>query len=202
MRVRGLVVLALVLVLTGAGDAVKKVWTFEDGTIGERPSGFVGASGEWKVVASDDGKALGQLAESPDAVFNVVLVDGVHVKDVELSVRLRAIAGKDDRGGGLVWRARDAKNYYVARFNHLEDNFRVYKVVDGKRTMFQSADVKHHDGWTDLRVTMVGDRITCYLDGKKYLDVQDSTFPDAGTIGLWSKADARTQFDDLTLRGD
>ncbi len=91
----------------------------------------------------------------------------------------------------------------MARYNHLEDNFRVYKVVDGVRSPhFQNADIPHHDGWTTLRVTMRGDHITCFLDGKPYLDVHDPTFPDAGKIGLWSKSDARSQFDDLRLVGE
>jgi hypothetical protein len=121
------------------------------------------------------------------------------VKDVDVSVRLKAVAGANDQGGGLVWRAKDAKNYYIARYNHLEDNYRVYKVVDGKRTMFLSANITHDDAWHPLRVTMVGDHIECYYDGKKYLDVRDSTFPGAGKIGLWSKSDAQSHFDDLTL---
>jgi hypothetical protein len=133
-------------------------------------------------------------------VFNIALVDDTNARDVDISVKLKAIAGELDQGGGLVWRAKDARNYYIARFNHKENNFRVYKVVDGKRSPpFQNADIKHHDGWTIVRVTMKGDHIECYLDGKKYLDVRDATFPDAGKIGVWSKSDAQSQFDDLVL---
>jgi hypothetical protein len=188
---------------TYAGFAEKKTWTFDDDTPGAIAGGFTNGGGDWKVVATDEGKALAQLAESPNSDFNVALVDGTKAKDVDLSVKVKAIAGKNDQGGGLVWRARDAKNYYVARFNHLEDNFRRYKVVDGVRSRpIRNADVKHHDGWTVVRVTMRGDHIECYLDGKKYLDAHDSTFPDAGQIGVWSKSDARSLFDDLTLTGE
>ena len=112
---------------------------------------------------------------------------------------MRAVAGEVDRGGGLIWRARDAKNYYIARYNPLEDNFRVYKVQDGKRTQFQSAKVPGDEAWHTLRVTMAGPRITCRLDGKTLLEVEDATLPDAGMIGLWSKADAQSYFDDLTV---
>jgi hypothetical protein len=186
-----------------AGLAPKKTWTFEDDSPGAIAKGFTRVAGDWKVVATDDGKVLAQLAESPNSDFNVALVDGTHAKDVDVSVKLRAIAGKNDQGGGLVWRAKDGKNYYIARFNHKEDNFRVYKVVGGARSQpFQNADVKHHDGWTVVRVTMKGDHIECFLDGKKYLDVTDATFPEAGKIGVWSKSDARSQFKDLTLDGD
>jgi hypothetical protein len=188
--------------LSFAADDAKKTWTFDGDTAGQIAKGFTNDAGEWKVVASDSGKALAQLASSAGSAFNVTLIDGTNAKDVDISVKLKAVAGETDQGGGLVWRAKDAKNYYIARFNHLEDNYRVYKVVDGKRSQpFQNADIKHHDGWTMLRVTMKGDHIECYLDGKKYLDVHDSTFTGAGKIGLWSKADARSQFDDLTLTG-
>ncbi|MCA1684672.1 MAG: hypothetical protein LC745_01550, partial [Planctomycetia bacterium] len=83
-------------------------------------------------------------------------------------------------------------------FNPLEENFRVYKVVDGKRTQLQTADAKRTDGWRTLRVWMADDHIRCELDGRALLDVKDTTFPDRGMIGLWTKSDARTQFDDFT----
>jgi hypothetical protein len=184
-----------------AGNDEKKTWNFDDDQTGAIAKGFTNETGEWKVVDSDSGKALAQTASSPGPVFNVTLIEGTNAKDVDLTVKVKAVEGVRDQGGGLVWRARDAKNYYIARYNHLEDNYRVYKVVDGRRSPpFQNADIKHHDGWTTLRVTMKGDHIVCYYDGKKYLDVHDSTFPEAGKIGLWSKADARSQFDELALK--
>ncbi|WP_435011600.1 hypothetical protein P12x_002916 [Tundrisphaera lichenicola] len=202
MRIPTLAVLSLMILPALADEPRSKTWTFDSDSTGTVARGFTVDSGEWKVTPSEGGNAFAQRAESPDDEFNVVLADSPTARDVDLSVRLSAFAGLDDRGGGVVWRAKDAKNYYVARYNHLEDNFRVYKVVDGKRSPeLQNADIKHHDGWTKLRVTMKGDRIECYLDGKKYLEVRDDTFPGAGKVGLWSKADARTLFDDLTLTG-
>lgn len=202
MRARGMMfgMLFMAYVSMSAADDRKRTWTFEHDSLGAPPQGITVAVGEWTVVSIDGGKALAQSAKNANPVFNLALVDGTHAKNVDISVKLKALAGEFDQGGGLVWRAKDAKNYYVARFNHKEDNFRVYKVVDGVRSQpFQNADVKHHEGWTLLRVTMIGDHIECYLDGKKYLDVKDTTFPDAGKIGVWSKSDARSQFDDLTL---
>jgi hypothetical protein len=197
-----LVVTFLSALTAYAGDEEKKTWTFDKETAGAVPKGFSPAVGEWSVVSADEGKVLAQTASNANPVFNVVLIDDTSAKDVDISVKIKAVAGERDQGGGLVWRAKDAKNYYIARYNHLEDNYRVYKVVDGKRSApFQNADIKHHDGWTTLRVTMKGDHIECYYDGKKYLDVRDSTFAEAGKIGLWSKADARSQFDQLTLKG-
>ena len=205
MRAWALVVAALLM--TGAtaesADRVSKTWTFESDVVGSAPRGFSPAVGEWTVVTADGGKVLAQSARNANPVFNVVLVDETNARDVDLSVKIKALAGDYDQGGGLVWRARDAKNYYIARFNHKEDNFRVYTVVDGVRSQpLRNANVKHHDGWTVVRVTMKGDHIECYLDGEKYLDVHDSTFPGAGKIGVWSKSDAQSQFDDLTLSGE
>jgi hypothetical protein len=184
-----------------AGDQAKRMWTFDDETPGASARGFTNEVGKWTVVTSDSGKALAQSARNPNSVFNVALAGDMNARDVDLSVRMKAIAGEYDQGGGLVWRVRDVKNYYLARYNPLEDNYRAYKVVNGKRTLLQNADISHTAGWHTLRVTMEGDHIACYYDGKKYLDVKDATFPKAGKIGLWSKADAQSQFDDLTLVG-
>jgi len=197
----------MVLLMAGVGayaaEGPKRTWTFEDDTPGATPKGFTPANGEWSVVTTGEGKVLSQLAKNANPAFNVALIDDTKAKDMDISVKIKAIAGEFDQGGGLIWRAKDARNYYIARFNHKEDNFRVYKVVDGVRSQpFQNADVKHHDNWTVVRVTMKGDHIECYIDGKKYLDVHDTTFPDAGKIGVWSKSDARSQFDDLTFSGD
>jgi hypothetical protein len=160
---------------------------------------WIGAVGRWEIVQDGDNRVLAQLDRNPDDVFNVALRTS-NVRNIDITVRLRAISGDLDRGGGVVWRASDAKNYYIARFNPLESNFRVYKVEGGKRTMFASADVPGDDKWHTLRVTMVDDKIACFLDGKKYLEVQDSTFKRPGKYGLWTKSDARTYFDGLSVK--
>ncbi len=191
-----LFVLAAILCASGAGpDSLATVETFEGAPVGAVAPGFTSETGRWVVVdLPEGGKAFAQTAESPDKDFNAALRTRSSLRNLDLSVRLRALAGKNDQGGGLVWRARDAKNYYIARYNPLEDNFRVYKVVNGERTQLQSADVKRTEGWHTLRVRMVNDRIRCDLDGKTLLDVADSTFHDrAGMIGLWTavgRADA------------
>lgn len=184
-----------------AADDAKRTWTFDDEATGRIASGFTNEVGEWKVAPSDKGKALAQSAKNANSVFNITLIGDTNARDVDLSVRMKPVAGETDQGGGLVWRGRDAKNYYLARYNPLEDNYRLYKVVNGKRTLIQNADIGHTDGWHTLRVAMVGDHIECYYDGKKYLDARDATFTGAGKIGLWSKADAQSQFDDLTFGG-
>ncbi len=180
-------------------------WNFEQAAPGSLPQGWKAATGTWKVATDQTApagpKVLAQLAKSPDDVFNVAYLREPTFKDLRMSVRFRAVAGKVDQGGGLVWRLKDPKNYYIARYNPLEDNFRVYKVVGGHRKMLQSARLKlDHQAWHTLEVSMVGDHIECSLDGKKYLDLRDSTFRDAGAVGLWTKADAQTHFDGLEVR--
>jgi hypothetical protein len=200
LRSHSFFVLFLVGVAAYANDEQKRNWTFDDDVAGAVPRGFTPGVGDWSVVSTGDGKVLAQTASNDNPVFNVILADDTNAKDVDISVKVKALAGNFDQGGGLVWRAKDAKNYYIARYNHKEDNFRVYKVVDGKRSQpFQNADIKHHDGWTIVRVTMKGDHIECYVDGRKYLDVHDATFAETGKIGIWCKSDARSQFDDMTL---
>ena len=142
---------------------------------------------------------LHQSARSPDRTFNLALAPGTNFRDLDISVRVRAVAGEVDRGGGVVWRAKDARNYYIARYNPLEDNLRVYKVEDGRRTQLDHADAPGDGRWHVLRITMVGRNITGYLDGRKLLVAEDDTFPGAGMVGLWSKADAQSDFDDLTV---
>ena len=194
------IVVSTATALLGAA-ATKKVWDFGDGEIGKLPQGFKTEVGSWAVANDGDNKVLAQSAKNPDSVFNLVFVTDTNCKDVDLSVRLKAVEGNDDQGGGLVWRGRDKGNYYLARYNPLEHNYRLYKVEKGKRIMFKNADIKASPGWHTLRVTMKDEHIECFYDGKKYLEVDDATFPDAGMIGLWSKADAQSYFDDLTLSG-
>lgn len=182
-----------------SGAPAKKVWDFESDAPGAIAKGFSAEVGTWEVAKDGSNHVLFQKAKNEDAVFNVALVRGTAHQDVDLSVKLKAVAGEVDRGGGLVWRVKDKDNYYICSYNPLEDNYRVYKVEKGKRTQFASIKVPGDDAWHTLRATMSGAKITCYLDGKKLLEAEDSTFPGPGMIGLWSKADAQSYFDDLTL---
>lgn len=196
----GMVVLTVVLLASIlAAEPARQVWTFGNDVRGKVPAGFTSEVGDWAVARDGDELVLHQGAKNPKDVFNVILATDTNATDLDLSVRLKAVAGKDDQGGGLVWRARDKDNYYLARYNPLEDNYRLYKVENGKRTMFKNADIKATPGWHTLRITMNGKHMVCYYDGEKKLEADDATFTGAGTIGLWSKADAQSYFDDLTL---
>lgn len=201
-----IVIIGMVFLATGVvAQNKKKAWNFDTDKSGNIAEGFTNEVGEWKVVADPTAPSkpnvLAQLFKNSGESFNITLVSGTNYKELDISVKMKAIAGKEDQGGGLVWRALDAKSYYVARYNPLEDNYRVYKVEKGRRIMLQSANIKHNGGWHVLRVWMKGDHIQCYYDDRKYLDVKDSTFQEAGKIGLWTKADAQSHFDDLTVTG-
>jgi hypothetical protein len=186
---------------------VEKTWSFDQDKVGAIAAGWKNETGTWQVVqdpsAPSGGKALAQVSKDhTGGYFNVAVADAPEYKDVAISVKSKAIAGTEDQGGGLVWRYKDIKNYYIARQNNLEDNYRVYKVVDGRRIQLESADVQVATGtWHELRVTMTGNHMQCFLDRRKYLDVRDDTFKEKGKVGLWTKADAQTHFAEFTVSG-
>lgn len=158
-----------------------------------------GEGSVWKIqedTTSPSGKkVLTQTASGPGLLFNLCVADQPRHADVDLTIKLKALSGKIDQGGGPVWRYQDANNYYIARVNPLENNFRVYKVVDGKRTQLGTADVQATAGqWHTIRIAHRANRIQCSLNGKLSLDVTDDTIAKGGQIGFWTKADAVTSF--------
>jgi hypothetical protein len=214
MRWIGLLVLTPALFTVSAVAQEKpREFRFTKDDLDKVPAGWKaertgkGEGSVWKVVRdetapSKGGFALAQTAAGPVTLFNLCVVQDTSFKDVEVSVAFKANAGKKDQGGGILWRYQDANNYYVARMNPLEDNFRVYKVVDGKRNpQFQDAEVKIPEGeWHTLKIKMVGEHIECFVDGKKYLDVKDNSITKAGKVGLWTRSDALTSFDQFVVR--
>lgn len=193
-------------------DGETRGWTFTADNVDKTPEGWeVARTGEgngsvWKVVAdesapSQTGFVLAQTAESPRSMFNLCVIEDVSYRDVKLTVAFKSVAGMIDQGGGFVWRCVDPNHYYVCRFNPLEDNLRIYKVIVGKRTQLASIDVElAANEWHTLTVTMRGDLIVCDVDGTR-LGVRDDTLTDAGRVGLWTKADAQTHFDQFMSTG-
>lgn len=177
-------------------------WDFESDSPGEPAAGFKIATGNWIVAKDGENKVLAQTAQNSDSTFNVILRTDVLYADVDLRVRVKGVKGIVDQGGGVVWRAKNAKTYYVARYNPLEDSFRVYKVVDGKRFQLGSTKAAGDSDWHTLRITMQGPKIVCLLDDKYRLEVEDSSIRGYGRVGLWSKSDAQSYFDDLVATGE
>ncbi len=127
-----------------------------------------------------------------------VAFTGPEIKDLRVSVKCKPVSGKVDQGCGLVFRLKDAENYYVVRANALEDNVRLYHVVKGSRRQFAGWNGKVASGaWHDLAVEAKGDHFQVFFDNKKIIDAHDKTIADAGKVGLWTKADSVIYFDDL-----
>lgn len=207
--------MAAVVLACAAATAEEKttlLYTFEKGDAGKLPKGWTSAkTGEgegsvWKVIADETapsgrGYVLAQTAAGPTKLFNVSVVEGSTFLDGEVSVFLKAVEGKIDQGGGVVWRYQNANNYCICRYNPLEENFRVYRVIDGTREQLQSKGMLTVPAgkWMKLTIRQKGKQIECLLDGKKYLEATDDAITKPGKVGLWTKADAVTHFDALEI---
>ncbi len=190
-------------------------FTFQDDETGKLPSGWSqyftgkGEKTDWKIQDDNGNKVLAQLSEENiGGHFNEIVYDGFEIKNVELNVRIKGIKGEMDQGGGFVWRFIDADNHYIVRANPLEDNVVLYKMENGKRTDLPligkgrtyGVDVEPlGNGWNDLKLTVVDNLFTVYLNNKEIFQVEDETFKEAGKVGLWTKADAVTYFDDFQV---
>ena len=206
------IVLGMTLVVHGA---IKKV-DFSDDAVGQPPKGFefghtakAGAPGKWVVQAEGSNKYLAQLdADNTRSRFPVAVVSDVTAADVDLSVRFKPVSGRVDQAAGLVWRYQNEDNYYIVRANALENNVVLYKVENGKRTDLPLKGEGRTYGkkarvpsgqWSTLRVVAVGSLFGVHFNGTKLYEVEDATFKQPGKIGVWTKADSVTQFDDLTV---
>lgn len=183
-----------------------------DQSSGAPPKGWTSAltgRGESKWTVEKDATAPSKpnvLKQSGEGTYPIILVDTSSVRDGFVEVKGKAVSGKEDQAIGVLWRAMDKDNYYVARANALEDNVVLYKTVNGKRSPLDIVGRKVGYGvkakvtpneWHTLRVEFKGDTFTVKLDGKELFKVQDATFTDAGKVGLWTKADSVTLFDDF-----
>jgi len=186
-------------------------YNFDSDTVGAMPAKFhgartgKGAESKWVVMADPSAPSKPNVVaqtstDTTDYRFPLLIADEGSFKDLVLSVSFKAVSGEVDRAGGLVFRLKDANNYYIVRANALEDDYRLYHVVAGNRRQFAGANFKVTAGeWHELRVEAVGNKIVCYYDGAKKIEATDDTFKDAGKVGLWTKADSVTYFDDLRV---
>jgi hypothetical protein len=207
------IVIAGVATTLFAGMVVADTINFDTAEPGKAPPRWtVGKTGKgepkWTVEKEDSAPSKPNvLKQSGEATYPVILKDDTSLKDGFVEVKFKAISGRKDQAAGVIWRAADTNNYYIARANALEDNVVLYKTVAGKR---QSLDIVGRRGgygveakvalqtWHTLRVEFAGSRFTVILNGKKLFAVEDNTFTDAGQVGLWTKADSVTLFDDFT----
>jgi hypothetical protein len=196
------------------------VFNFDNDPVGQPPHGFScgltgrGRPGVWVVRADASAPSgpnvVAQIdTDATDYRFPVCVVEGVSAANVDVSVRFTPISGAGDQAAGLVWRYTDVNNYYIVRANANENNVTLYKVEGGKRislapkgtppsTYGKSAPVKSGQ-WGTLRVVATGSLFRIYYNGEPLYDVEDATFAAAGKIGIWTKADSVTYFDDLQI---
>src|SRR5437016_9232252 len=126
------------------------------------------------------------LKQSGQATYPVCIKDDTSLKDGFVEVKFKPISGKTDQAGGLVWRAKDSNNYYVARANALEDNVTIYHTINGRRAEKKRTKMKvASNQWHTLRVDFQGNRFTVAFDGRKAIEWDDATFKEAGKVGVW-----------------
>jgi hypothetical protein len=208
-----------VLILVGATAmtmAQSRKVDFNQDAVDQPPKGFefgytagVGKPGKWVIQSEGANKFLAQTdPDSTRSRFPVAVLTDLTAGDVDLSVRFRPISGRVDQAAGLVWRYQNQDNYYIVRANALEDNVVLYKVDGGRRTDLpvkgegrtygKKSDVPSGE-WSTLRVVANGRLFEVYFNGAKLYEVEDGTFSQPGKVGVWTKADSVTQFDDLTV---
>lgn len=219
MRI-GTTLAAMALLMAGAHEASAQVFNFDNDPVGQSPHGFScgltgrGRPGVWVVRADASAPSrpnvLAQIdADATDYRFPVCVVDGISAANADVSVKFKPVSGAGDQAAGLVWRYTDVNNYYIVRANANENNVTLYKVEGGKRinlapkgtppsTYGKSAPVKSGQ-WGTLRVVATGSLFRIYYNGEPLYDVEDATFAAAGKIGIWTKADSVTCFDDLQI---
>jgi len=160
-----------------------------------------GGSPKWTVEA--DAAAPSQpnlLKQSGSGKFPWCVKKAVSIADGYVEVKFRPLEGKEDQAGGIVWRWKDGDNYYVARANALENNVSLYHTTNGRRvtTKYVDAPVATNQ-WHVLRVEFAGQGIKVLLDGKPYIELSDHHISGAGAVGVWTRADSVTEFDDFSF---
>jgi protein-tyrosine-phosphatase len=188
---------------TAAGSAMETV-NFDKAAVGKAPSGWTTTQtgtgrARWEVVPDDTAPSRPNvLKQSGQATYPICLKDDTGLKDGYVEVKFKPISGREDQAGGVIWRAKDANNYYVARANALENNVTIYHTINGRRTEKKRVGLTvAANQWHTLRVEFQGSHFTVTFNGQKALEWDDDTFKDGGKVGLWTKADSVTEFDDF-----
>ncbi|HAT9479750.1 hypothetical protein DWB58_01010 [candidate division KSB1 bacterium] len=179
--------------------------TFDSAPIGQPPIGWTcGATGKgtprWTIEADASAPSKPHvLKQFGNAAFPWCVKEDIALAKGSLEVKFKAISGKEDQAGGLVWRWKDGNNYYVARANALENNLSLYYTLNGIRKTIKYADAPVAlNTWHTLRVDFQGTMIRVSLNGKAYISLKDDHLTGAGKAGVWTKADSVTLFDDFS----
>lgn len=185
---------------------------FEGGEENEAPLGFSfartgrGRPGRWVIKkeanAPSGAHVLAQIdPDATDVRFPIAVTNEPLLADLQLSVWCKPVAGAVDQACGLVFRYQDENNYYITRANALEQNVRFYRVVNGNRQQLAGwRGPVTGDVWHEMGVQAQADRFLVFWDGKQVIEAHDETFPNAGKVGVWTKADSVTYFDDLLVK--
>lgn len=178
---------------------------FDDAQVGSAPSGWTltkTGKGEPKWTIEKDDSAPSKpnvLKQSGEATYPLAIKEGSNLKDGFVEVKFKPVSGEEDQAGGIVFRCKDAANYYICRANALENNVRIYHFVNGKRTQFKGANLPvAANQWHTLRVNFTGNRFAVIFNGKELFTAENDTIAAAGKTGLWTKADSVTLFDDFS----
>ncbi|MBI1866807.1 MAG: hypothetical protein HYS06_00660 [Methylocystis sp.] len=200
--------LAAAATIMAATSAFAATDTFDKAPAGAPPADWTcgvtgGGSPKWTIEADPSAPSPPNvLKQSGSGAFPWCVKKDVAIVDGAVEVKFKPLAGSEDQAGGLVWRWKDGNNYYVARANALEDNVSLYYTEHGRRNTIKYVDAPVARGqWHTLRVEFSGADITVFLDGKRYIEAQDGHISGSGAIGVWTKADSVTAFDDFSFGG-
>ncbi len=190
----------------------QRQWMFDSSSPGTLPGSYVVGTlfdgrpaGEWKILITDRAKSASQVLaqlqpKGTDQTHKLLLLEGTESTNIDVEVSYLAVAGKADLGGGLLWRAKDDRNYYLLRASLVEQKIRLYRVVNGVQQIVKQIDRPlPATGWHKLRIVQRGCEMKALFDEAVLFRACDTTYT-SGRIGLWTKADAVTYFDDLTLK--
>ena len=187
---------------TSAGpSATAATNAFDQDAVGSPPKGSEVFAGQWVVRAEADAPSKpNALCQTGSATFPAIALTSTVYADAIVTVRFKPISGRDDQAAGIIFRVQDRDNYYILRANALEGNVNFFKYAGGTRSDMRAGNAKVAAGqWQELRVETTGDRLRGFLNGQLVVETSDATYK-AGRVGLWTKADSVTCFDDLSVK--
>jgi len=189
-----------------SATAMAQTVNFDSDPPGSTPAGWTcGVTGRgsprWAVAADPTAPSKPNvLMQSGSGTFPWCVKNGIELADGFVEVKFKPLSGSEDQAGGLVWRWKDGDHHYVARANALENNVSLYYTERGSRKTIKYVDAPVAKGrWHTLRIDFSGTRIAVSLDGKRYIELDDSHIAGAGAAGVWTKADSVTSFDDFSF---